>query len=323
MNETETKALLSDFAKDVKNGLSTKPKQLSSKYFYDARGDELFQQIMSLDEYYLTRAEFEILDGQKESILSSFLGNDKVFRLVELGAGDGTKTKLLLDAFVQSGVDFTYSPIDISENALNQLTIDLSQRLPQLKVEALQGDYFEALNELQEQKALKEVVLFLGSTIGNFGMEEGLSFLKKLGSKLRRGDLLFIGFDLQKDPEVILNAYNDKQGVTAEFNLNMLDRINEELSADFNKENFKHYPTYDPQSGEAKSFLISKKKQLVYIDALDKQFEFENGEVIFMEVSQKYSQEMINSYASNAGFRMVNQFFDDKKYFVDALWEKC
>lgn len=321
MNDTTLE--LSAFAKDIKEGLSQKPKQLSSKYFYNAIGDMLFQKIMELDEYYLTRSEFEILDEQKDEILMSFLGNDVSFRLVELGAGDGTKTKLLLESFCDKEVDFAYSPIDISESVLVKLEEDLKKELPSLRVEPIQGDYFIALQELKRNHDLKEVVLFLGSTIGNFDPDQGIEFLKKLGNDLTSGDLLFIGFDLKKDPDLILNAYNDAQGITAEFNLNLLDRINNELGGNFDRDAFKHYPTYDPMSGETKSYLISKKTQSVYIEEIDEAVDFAENEAIFMEISQKYSMEMIEECARLAGFKIVQKFLDRKEFFVDVLWEKC
>lgn len=313
---------LTDFAKDVRDGLRKQPKELSSKYFYDAIGDMLFQKIMELEVYYLTNCEYEILDRQKADILKHFLGNDESFRLVELGAGDGTKTKVLLECFEENAVDVTYSPIDISKNVLEQLKDDLEVEFPRLKVEPITGDYFEALAELKRNHDLKEVVLFLGSTIGNFSLASGLSFLKNLSDEMTKGDLLFIGFDLMKDPEVVLNAYNDPQEITSAFNLNLLDRINNELAGNFDVAGFKHYPTYDPISGETKSYLISKKKQSVYIGSLDELFEFKENEPIFMEVSQKYSQTMIADLAEQAGFKIIKQFIDQKGYFVDSLWER-
>jgi L-histidine N-alpha-methyltransferase len=318
-----TSVRLSDFAKDVRDGLQQQPKTLSSKYFYNAIGDMLFQKIMELDEYYLTRSEFEILEEQKEAILEAFLGQDESFRLVELGAGDGTKTKLLLKHFVKEKVNFAYSPIDISQHVLDNLADDLKRQLPSLRVEPIQGEYFAALETLKRNHDLKEVVLFLGSTIGNFDHEGGMSFLERLGDELTQGDLLFIGFDLQKDPHIILDAYNDRQGITAAFNLNLLDRINNELGGNFDRDAFKHYPTYDPISGETKSYLISKVAQSVYIEALDEVFDFAPDEPIFMEISQKYSLQMIEDCAVKAGFKMIKKFFDRKKFFVDVLWEKA
>lgn len=318
----DTTLVLSTFAEDVREGLLQTPKTLPSKYFYDEQGDKLFQTIMGLGEYYLTRCEFEIFSEQKEAILRSFLGDDDAFRLVELGAGDGTKTKVLMSHFLEAGADFTYNPIDISQNVLDQLKGDLGNALPDLKVEPIQGDYFDALEELNRHHSRKEVVLFLGSNIGNFSNEEAELFLGKLADNLSEGDLLLIGFDLMKNPQTILNAYNDKLGVTKEFNLNLLTRMNNELGADFDIEKFKHFPTYNPINGETRSHLISTADQKVYIEVLDTTFHFDAWEAIHTEVSQKYSPKMIEQFAAKAGFRIVENFTDECSYYVDSLWEK-
>ncbi len=318
----DTTLVLSTFAEDVRAGLLQTPKTLPSKYFYDEQGDKLFQTIMGLGEYYLTRCEFEIFSEQKEAILKSFLGDDEAFRLVELGAGDGTKTKILMSHFLEAGADFTYNPIDISQNVLEQLEADLGNTVPDLKVEPIQGDYFDALEELNRNHSLKEVVLFLGSNIGNFSNEGAEQFLSKLGNSLSEGDLLLIGFDLMKNPQTILNAYNDKLGVTKEFNLNLLTRMNNELGANFDIEKFRHFPTYDPITGETRSHLISTVDQEVYIEVLDTTFRFDAWEAIHTEVSQKYSPKMIENFAQKAGFRIVENFTDECNYYVDSLWEK-
>lgn len=318
----ETKETVNAFALDVKKGLDESPKTLPSRYFYDEKGDDLFQKIMDLDEYYLTRAEFEIFVRQKDEILKSFLGNESSFRLVELGAGDGTKTKVLLSHFLEKKTSFTYSPIDISGNVLEQLEEDLSEELPALKVEPIVGEYFSALEELASNDTSKEVVLFLGSNIGNFDRASGVEFLSHIRENLSVGDMLLIGFDLMKSPEKILSAYNDKEGVTKAFNLNLLTRINNELGANFNVENFDHFPTYDPLTGETKSHIISKKRQTVYIESLDESFSFDAWEAIHTEVSQKYSMKMIEAYAAEAGFEIVHNFMDSNQYFVDSLWRR-
>lgn len=310
------------FAEDILEGLSQTPKKLPSKYFYNAEGDRLFQKIMALDEYYLTRAELEIVSTHKAEILKVFLGTDNSFRLVELGAGDGTKTKVLLEHFVQSATDFVYSPIDISQSVLNQLEESILKAVPNLTLEAIQGDYFKALSELNSNQLQKEVVMFLGSTIGNFGVEAGTSFLKELGNNLSSGDMLFIGFDLMKDPRVVLAAYDDKEGVTRDFNLNLLKRINDELGANFDLSKFQHYPTYNPLTGETKSHLVSKERQSVRFEAIDYTLELNKWEAIHTEVSQKYSFQMIEALAEKAGFKILRHFTDQNELFVDSLWEK-
>ncbi len=310
------------FAKDVVNALNQTPKQLPSMYFYNAEGDRLFQKIMALDEYYLTRAEMEIVKSHRAEILKSFLGGDANFRLVELGAGDGTKTKVLLEHFVNEGTDFVYSPIDISQSVLNQLEEGVLKAVPNLKIDCIQGDYFKALSELNSNHLQKEVLLFLGSTIGNFGLEAGKDFLKELSNNLSSGDMLFIGFDLMKDPRVVIAAYDDREGVTRDFNLNLLKRINDELDADFDVDKFQHYPTYNPITGETKSYLVSREAQQVHFKAIDYTLELKQWEAIHTEVSQKYSFQMIEEFAQYAGFKIVRHFTDSKELFVDSLWEK-
>lgn len=311
--------ILSTFAKDCLDGLSANKKYLSSKYFYDKRGSEIFQDIMRMPEYYLTDCELEIFEQQKEAIYHAFSNHSSAFELVELGAGDGLKTKILLSHFLDQNLDFEYAPIDISESAVHQLLADLKKELPRLKTKALIGDYFHLLEELNHQD-IPKVIMFLGSNIGNFSWEEALSFLSQLRNQMKDKDQLFIGFDLKKDPKVILNAYSDPHGHTAAFNLNLLQRINRELDADFNLSNFKHLETYDKESGATKSFLMSQQKQKVHLAILDEELSFEKGESIFMEISQKYDESMIQRLASKAGFVLKQNFYDSRKYYLNSLW---
>lgn len=307
------------FAQDVLDGLNSIPKTLPSKYFYDKKGDELFQQIMALDEYYLTRAEYEVFDKNKEALKETFLDGVDKFNLIEFGAGDGYKTKVLLRHFLEAAVDFQYMPIDISGNVLNQLETDLRSEFEDLQVRTIQNDYFKALDRIG-QSPNRSVVLFLGSNIGNFSGEEAISFLKELYGRLKKNDLLLIGFDLKKDPKVILDAYNDNQGVTKAFNMNLLDRINKELDANFDLSGFIHYPVYNPLTGTTKSFLVSTASQTVEI--LDAAIHFDAWEAIHTEVSQKFSISDIKSLAEASGFTVVHDFFDSKNYFANSVWKK-
>ena len=310
-----------DFARDVLEGLTSTPKFLSSRYFYDEKGDSIFQQIMAMPTYYLTDCEYEILETQKETILTLLGGTKVPFQLIELGAGDGTKTKILLDYFLQQKADFEYLPIDISDNALSLLEEDLQTNFPHLKVRPTQGEYFEALHHLTQRSEIKKVILFLGANIGNFNIEQALAFLNKMAQNLQKGDILLIGFDLKKKPATIIEAYNDKEGITRSFNLNLLERINRELGGNFNCDQFEHYPLYNPETGEMKSYLISTKEQEVHIEALGRQFHFDEWETIHVEVSQKFSLAQISSMAEKSGFRVVKNLFDSKRYFVDSVWE--
>jgi dimethylhistidine N-methyltransferase len=309
------------FLEDVKTGLTSSPKFLSSKYFYDEAGDKLFQKIMALDEYYLTDCEHEIFTSYRATLLEHFASSCELFHLVELGAGDALKTKVLLKYFLDQDAAFEYNPIDISASAIDQLVEDLNHSLPRLSVVPMIYEYFSALEEMSHKSTCKKVILFLGSNIGNFSEKEADEFFRHLADALQPGDHLLTGFDLKKDPETILAAYNDSKGVTREFNLNLLRRINRELNADFEIGQFYHYPIYDPVSGTARSYLISRKKQEVHIGTNPAIIKFKKDEPVFMEISQKYSLEDINNYAVRAGFRITENFFDKRKYFLNSLWE--
>lgn len=308
------------FAQDILAGLSATPKRLSSKYFYDTRGDELFQQIMHLDSYYLTRAELEVFNTQKEKILQIIKPNG-FFRLVELGAGDGLKTKVLLRYFMEQQVNFSYAPVDISGNVLDMLEDDLMKELPGLTVEPHVGDYFQVLSDLKFKDDVRNVVFFLGSNIGNFLEDTVKEFLMSIHDNLRKGDIILIGIDLKKNPQKVLDAYNDPEGITRQFNLNLLRRINQELGGNFNLDLFMHHPVYDPFTGECRSYLISTEKQEVSIKALKKTFEFGAWEPVFMEVSKKYSPEDIEQLAVSTGFRVIENVYDQNTLFTDSIWE--
>ncbi|MGB7203484.1 MAG: L-histidine N(alpha)-methyltransferase [Pyrinomonadaceae bacterium] len=333
--QSSTTPELTQFAEDVLAGLSATPKHLSSKYFYDDEGSRLFQEIMKLPEYYLTGCEQEIFETQATHILKSFLNgsvdadsenpqsairNPHSFDLVELGAGDGTKTAVLVDHFLKAGADISYSPIDISQEALDALTEKFNAKFPALKMSPRNGDYFNILRSLKNGGSRRKVLLFLGSNIGNFTRDQSVEFFRALRAVMNENDLLFIGFDLQKDPHVIGSAYDDATGITAKFNLNLLSRINRELGANFDLDKFTHYANYRPIEGSARSYLMSREKQTVHIAALRSDFEFDQWEAVFMEISQKYTLKMIESLAAESGFAIKHNFFDGRNYYCDSLW---
>ncbi|CAN5482356.1 L-histidine N(alpha)-methyltransferase [soil metagenome] len=311
---------LSSFSEDVLAGLSATPKWLSSKYFYDDEGTRLFQEIMKLPEYYLTGCESEIFSTQTDAIFRSFANGGGGFDLIELGAGDGTKTAVLIDHFLKQNTDISYSPIDISQEALDALSAKFTTEFPSLKMETRTGDYFKILESLKNASGRRKILLFLGSNIGNFDRDHAIVFFRHLRAVMNADDLLFIGFDLQKDPHVIVPAYDDAAGITAAFNLNLLKRINRELGGDFDLDKFTHYANYRPVEGSARSFLISRERQTVHISALNRSFEFDQWEAVFMEISQKYSLRMIESIARESGFEIKQNFFDSRKYYCDSLW---
>ncbi|TYB71487.1 L-histidine N(alpha)-methyltransferase [Bizionia saleffrena] len=310
------------FKNDINIGLSANEKSLPSKYFYDKIGDALFVKIMNLPEYYLTKAEFDIFKNQTQDIIDTLkIAPDTYFELIELGAGDGTKTKELLKVLSHKNYAFEYLPIDISLNALEQLETRLSKELPKVKVTKKQGDYFEVLEGLKNSHHPK-VVLFLGSNIGNLGDAEAKTFISNLSDALNKNDKVLLGIDLIKPEHIVLPAYNDKAGVTKAFNFNLLHRINSELEADFNLQQFSHTPEYSENTGIAKSFIVSDKNQNVTIGALNKTFQFKAGEKIHTETSRKYNDDVLGSILKNSDLSIVTKLLDSNKYFADYILEK-
>lgn len=306
------------FALDVLVGLSETRKALSSRHFYDSRGSELFRTITRLPEYYLSDCELEILQNQTERIVEN--AGSEPFNLVELGAGFGRKTKILLKHLNESGLDFSYVPIDISESAMKELVDSCSELFPNLRTTGLVSEYFGGLKWLNNRHQKRNFVIFLGSSIGNFTHAEARIFLRNLWSSLHADDLAMIGFDLKKDIELLLAAYNDSRGVTAEFNLNVLRRINDELGGDFDLSKFRHFGTYDVFSGAMESYLVSLEQQTVYIEAIGRTFEFAPWEPIHTEYSYKYLIEDIERLAAETGFSVEEHLFDSRKYFADSIW---
>lgn len=309
-----------EFALEILEGLSKKPKRLNSSLFYDQKGSGLFQDITELDEYYLTGCEFDILQNKKKSLAELF--KNQPFNLVELGSGDGRKTSVLLDEFLSQKLDFKYIPIDISSDAMDFLFSRLREDLGgnELIVEGLVGDYFDGINALVQQTKQRNLVLFLGSSIGNFNHAEAERFLRHIWYSLNHGDYFLIGFDLKKDINILHAAYNDSKGVTREFNLNLLTRLNETLDADFDRSSFSHYGIYDVLLGAMESYLISTKKQTVKIGALEKEFHFKPWEGMHTEYSYKYTQKEIETLAKDTGYEVVDHLFDSKRYFIDSIW---
>jgi len=312
---------ITPFAIDVLEGLNLPQKAISSKYFYDAKGDQLFQQIMQMPEYYLTNCEHKVFTDQHELICETFGAFDVPFNLIEFGAGDGLKTKILLRYLMEKNADFVYYPVDISMNILNELQISLRGMFPNIKMHPLNMDYFEAIQHLSALKERRNITLFLGSNIGNFHFNQAQDFISKLNHFSNPGDLLMIGVDLKKDPEIIKNAYNDPHGITAAFNLNLLHRMNRELDADFNIEQFKHVAVYDEPTGEMLSYIQSLKDQTVVLKALDQSVSFSEGETIHTEISKKYSLSELELLAERCNYRVVHHFLDNKQYFTDTVWE--
>jgi len=306
------------FAQDVRRGLSKKQKTLSSRYFYDGQGSQLFQQIMNLPEYYLTRCEHEIFSTHQAAVCRA-LAQKEFFHLIDLGAGDALKTKILLKELARQEISFAYVPVDISGDAMQALAENFRTEMPTIALQAVVGEYFVSLAWLHENKPGHKVIMFLGSNIGNFSLSDSIAFLQGVRRYLQPGDQLFLGADLRKDPQTILSAYDDVAGVTAEFNLNLLRRINVELGGNFAVDQFKHYALYNPLNGVMQSFLISQVKQEVYIQEIGETFYFEAWEAIHTENSHKYTVSGIEEMATQSNFRLETVFYDQHQYFADLL----
>lgn len=312
---------ISQFALDVFDGLRKENKSVPSKYFYDEEGDRIFQKIMNMPEYYLTDAEYEIFSEQAGLICKAMNATSKPFNLIEFGAGDGYKTIILLKHLLEIKAEFTYYPVDISQNILDELSENLKNEIPQLQVQPLNMDYFGALQYMHRLNDLTTFTLFLGSNIGNFHLNEAADFLRELSMNCSSEDMLLLGVDLKKDKNIIINAYDDPNGITSDFNLNLLSRMNRELGANFNIGQFEHHTFYEEESGEVLSFLVSLIDQRVFFKNMDWEVLFKKDEKIHTEISRKYSLEELETIAEKDNFDVVHHFMDSRKYFTDTLWK--
>ncbi len=306
------------FAKDVMAGLSAKQKYIPASYHYDAEGSRLFNKITELPEYYLTRCEADALERNKDRIAD--LLTDGTANLIELGPADGSKTGALMDYFHTLKIDFHYVAVDISHTALEQLANDYQSDFPDQSVDCLVANYVTDLKWLKNRYHQKNLVLFLGSSIGNFNAAQTKAFLQNLRQNLKSDDMVIIGFDLVKETELIRRAYNDSENVTAEFNYNLLRRINRELDADFDVTAFRFEGLYNTDDSVMRSYLISLKEQEVYIGALKRSFGFRTGESIHTEDSHKYRESDIEELAAKHGFSVKSHLYDSHRYFVDSIW---
>ncbi len=314
--------LSTSFKNEIFEGLSSIPKHLSSKYFYDKAGDQLFKDIMSMPEYYLTDCEFQILSTHTETIGELFRDRENGLDLIELGAGDGKKTKVLLKYMVENNFNFVYKPIDISENAVKLLSNNLEKEMPALSVDAEVGEYFEVLEKLKGFNKRKKVIMVLGSNVGNLLHQKAIEFLTKLNDAMLPEDILFVGFDQKKNPKTILDAYNDETGITAAFNKNILTRINRELDGNFEVEKFKHWEMYNPETGTAKSYLVATEAMEVTVKAINLTVNFDQWETIHTEISQKYDDKIVRWLAEEAGLQIETSFTDEKRYYKNYAFKK-
>ena len=300
------------FLEDVARGLAAVPKTIPPKYFYDEKGSQLFEAITELEEYYPTRTEAAILGRWGDEMLDA-AGEE--LTVVELGSGSSTKTRLLLDRLSarQSRVD--YIPIDISPTVVTEFGERLLHDYPSLHIRGLICDYHRALGELQEHPAVRRLYLFLGSSMGNFTPVQAEALLTEIRAAMSPQDRLLLGLDLKKDPAVLERAYDDAKGVTAAFNLNLLERINRELGGRFDRERFRHLALYNAEHGRVEMHLESTVGQIVPVDAMHRSVSFYEGERIHTENSYKFDREQLERLLGQAGLALEHQWLDENGWF--------
>jgi L-histidine N-alpha-methyltransferase len=311
VRETE----VSPLAVDVLSGLLTDgQKKLPPKYFYDDLGSKLFEAITLLPEYGLTRADSRLLRRCAKEVAAR-AGRDCL--VAEFGSGSGKKTSLILEAIPER---VNYYPIDVSREALNLCKHELS---PHAHVHTINGEYFDGLRQIEQKRGLsgKLLLLFLGSTIGNFEPEPRGEFLKSLHEALRPGDLFLLGADLVKDVDQMIEAYDDATGVTAAFNLNLLNRMNRELGANFHLKSFSHLAVWNHSEQRIEMHLVSRKKQRVLFASLHAWVDFDAGETIWTESSHKFRTEELDEEAARSGFTVVKTWTDSEWPFAETLWQ--
>ena len=312
----------SPIAVEVLNGLSDRPKTLSPWLFYDRAGSQLFEEITELPEYYVTRTEREILARHAEEIVSTAAGG-RDLSMIELGAGTATKTGLLLNAAVGLQGSVTYYPIDVSETALEEARIRLEAELPEVTVEPIVADYTEGMRQNSAVSTGRRLVLYIGSSIGNFSPTDAVEVLRGVRSQLVVGDCLLLGTDMVKDTDMLLAAYDDASGVTARFNMNVLVRINRELDANFDTQLFRHRARWNEEQSRIEMHLESLMAQRVALRGLDMAVRFERGETIHTENSYKFTDERVVDLLTRAGFRLRQQWSDENKWFTVYLAGAC
>jgi dimethylhistidine N-methyltransferase len=295
----------------AREGLSASPKWLPAKLFYDEAGSALFEQITELPEYYLTRTERTIFEGYAGEMLQAA---GESLTLVELGAGTATKTCVLIEELLQRQARALFYPIDVSPSALQEAVKQMGQQFPQLRVNPIIADYtggVEALNRISGRK----LVLYIGSSIGNFEPGEAIKMLRRIRRSLRSGDALLLGADFAKSSRILVPAYDDSQGVTAAFNKNVLVRLNRELDADFDLDAFRHVAAWNKRCSRMEMHLESTREQQVFLPLLDMDISFTEGERIHTENSYKYTMEMIESILRESGFNLEQTWHDRQKWF--------
>jgi L-histidine Nalpha-methyltransferase len=305
-------------AVEVFTGLTGEPKTLSPWLFYDEAGSRLFEEITELPEYYVTRTERQILTEHADEIVSAAAGG-RDLSMIELGAGTATKTGLLLNAAVRLQGSVTYYPIDVSQTALDEARSRLEAELPEVTVEPIVADYTEGMRQNSTVRSGRRLVLYIGSSIGNFSPADAVEVLRGVRAQLSPGDCLLLGTDMVKDAQMLHAAYDDAAGVTARFNMNVLARINRELEGNFDSRLFRHQARWNAQESRVEMHLESLQAQKVAIRALDLEVRFLLGETIHTENSYKFTDESVLELFTRAGFRLRQQWSDALKWFTVYL----
>ena len=308
----------STFADEIKESLSKSEKFISPKFFYNETGSKIYDEICSLPEYYPYSSETEILKKLEPKLLP-YISDE--FHLVELGSGSSIKTRLLIDILFKSQTTLQYFPIDISD-ILDTSTKNLCNDYPNLTITGVVDTFENGLDFIEQYDDNPNLITFLGSSFGNFNQNEGLEFLTKISKLMSSDDLFLIGLDLKKDLKVLHNAYNDSQNVTSKFNLNVLQRMNEELDANFMLNNFEHYAVYNDKKGRIEMYLRSLVNQSVKIPKADLSISLCKNELIHTENSHKFSIPQIESTLNKSGFKKLEIWFDSRKYFALILAKK-
>ncbi len=311
-------AVEASFADEVESGLTTAPKTIPCRFLYDNEGSKLFEEICEVPEYYVTRAEREILEARSDEIAARF---SQRVTLAELGSGNSSKTRLLIEAFLRRHGGLRYVPVDISRATLEDSALKLLERYQGLEIRAIASEYHEGLRHVRAETGRPKLIAWLGSNVGNFDRDEARTFLRRIRAAMEPGDGLLIGIDLRKDRATLERAYDDSRGMTARFSLNLLSRMNRELGGNFDPTQFRHRARYREDEGRVEISLVSRKAQRVAIEGLDLEVEFARDEPIFTENAFKYSPDEIEALASDSGLRVDAAWMDRSERFRLNLFD--
>ncbi len=312
---------LVSFAEEVERGLASRPRSIPCRFLYDEFGSKLFEEICDVPEYYLTRAEHEILEARVDEIAGTFDGGP--ITLAELGSGSSIKTRVLIEGLLRSHGRLRYLPVDISPSVLEESALELLDSYEALEVRAIASEYQDGLHHVHADRSNAKLVAWLGSSMGNLNREEAARFLQRLRRALEQRDRLLLGVDLRKDPATLEAAYDDAAGITERFSLNLLARINRDLGGDFDPSGFRHRAVYDVDEGRVIIELVSRRPQQVRIEGIDLDAAFEAGETIHIEDSWKYSEDEIDALAARADLCLEKRWLDSAGRFSLNLLAPC